>query len=347
MTPPALNHAHRLPEQLRAELTSAAPDPRAILRRAPDVVAELRPAAGTTLLSLWEGLAALGSLDLTVARTLEPHLDALTILEEAAIPADRFPADATWGVFAAEGRGTRLTASPSADGSWVLSGRKPWCSLAGILSHALVTAWTSPTERRLFAVALRSPRVRVESGTWVSRGLENVVSSAVDFDDAPAVPVGEDGWYLRRPGFAQGGIGVSAVWWGAASSLANRVHAACSERTPDQIALYHLGRCEMRLHATGTLLAATARDLDADPPREASEAWPTALRVRGTVHEACEATLEAVGSVLGPGPLTQDEVCSRMVADLRIYAQQHKPERDVAGLGQALLDGEPASWSAS
>lgn len=347
MTPSPLNHAHRLPARLRSELASAAPDPRAILRWAPEVVAELRPAAGTTLLSRWEGLAALGSLDLTVARTLEPHLDALTILDEAAVPAGQFPDDATWGVFAAEGRGTRLTATPAPDGSWSLSGRKPWCSLAGTLSHALVTAWTSETERRLFAVALRDPRVGVESGTWVSRGLDNVVSSATDFREAPAVPVGEDGWYLRRPGFALGGIGVAAVWWGAACSLARRVQASCAERTPDQIALYHLGRCEMRLHAAGTLLAATAHDMEATPPRAASEAWPTALRVRGTVHEACESALEAVGSVLGPGPLTQDEECSRMVADLRIYGQQHKPERDVAGLGEALLDGETASWSAS
>ncbi|HUY52367.1 MAG TPA: hypothetical protein VMV92_42790 [Streptosporangiaceae bacterium] len=32
----------------------------------------------------------------------------------------------------------------------------------------------------------------------------------VDFDDIPAEPVG----YLERPGFAHGGVGVAACWYG-------------------------------------------------------------------------------------------------------------------------------------
>lgn len=40
------------------------------------------PMQGDTL-SLWESLASLGAVDLTVARVVEPHLDALSILREA------------------------------------------------------------------------------------------------------------------------------------------------------------------------------------------------------------------------------------------------------------------------
>ena len=45
----------------------------------------------------------------------------------------------TWGVYAAEGPGVRLEAVDDGDG-WRLSGTKPWCSLAGVLDAALVTA---------------------------------------------------------------------------------------------------------------------------------------------------------------------------------------------------------------
>ena len=40
------------------------------------------PGAGSTA-QLWEGLARLGMIDLTVARAIEPHLDARAILAEA------------------------------------------------------------------------------------------------------------------------------------------------------------------------------------------------------------------------------------------------------------------------
>ena len=87
--------------------------------------------------STFSALATLGSVDLTTARTVEPHWDAVAILDQADAPS---PAGATWGVWAAAAPGTSLTATPNADGTWRLSGVKPWCSLADRVSRALVTA---------------------------------------------------------------------------------------------------------------------------------------------------------------------------------------------------------------
>ena len=81
----------------------------------------------------WELLATVGAADLTVARALEPHLDALAILAEAGVD---HAGSATWGVFAAEAPSGAARGERSA-----LTGVKPWCSLAGRLDHALVTAW--------------------------------------------------------------------------------------------------------------------------------------------------------------------------------------------------------------
>ena len=114
------------------------------------------PGRGDTA-ALWSALAGLGATDLTVARSVEPHLDALAILDQAG-DVDLAPLGvdgaSTWGVFAAEGPGVRLDATHDGDLGWTLTGTKPWCSLAGLLTHALVTAWTGPDTRRLFAVRL-------------------------------------------------------------------------------------------------------------------------------------------------------------------------------------------------
>ena len=60
---------------------------------------------------------------------------------------------ATLGVYAAEGPGGRLNAERHTEG-WRLSGPKPWCSLAGELSHALITAWVDEHRRGLFLIDL-------------------------------------------------------------------------------------------------------------------------------------------------------------------------------------------------
>ena len=69
------------------------------------------PAAGAPR-HLWSALASVAAADLTVARTLEPHLDALAILGQAGVPAE----PGTWGVFAAEGPGEPLRADGRRDG---------------------------------------------------------------------------------------------------------------------------------------------------------------------------------------------------------------------------------------
>ena len=85
----------------------------------------------------WERLGALAEIDLTAARLAEAHTDAVAILAELGGP---IPASGQlWGVGAAESRESVLTAVT--DGTAVtLEGTKPWCSGAGLCSHALVTA---------------------------------------------------------------------------------------------------------------------------------------------------------------------------------------------------------------
>ena len=286
---------------------------------------------------LWSALATVAATDLTVARVLEPHLDALAILGQAGLPAVR----GSWGVFAAEGPGVPLGAARSGT-DFRLTGRKHWCSLAGSLDHALVSAWVGE-ERRLFAVDLHDPGVVAVAGRWVARGLAGVDSGPVDFDGVPATPVGETGWYLERPGFAWGGLGVAAIWYGGAVGVARRLRADAGRRTPDQVALMHLGAVDAALHAARCALsdAATAVDSGALLGDDGARA---ALRVRQVVASAAEEVLRRAAHGLGPGPLAMEEEHARRVADLELYLRQWHAERDQAALGDLLLGSQGAPW---
>lgn len=277
-------------------------------------------------------LATLGSVDLTTARTVEPHWDAVAILEQAAAPA---PKGATWGVYAASPPGTRLAARRDDAGGWLVTGAKPWCSLADRVSHALVTADLDDGPAGLFAVDLRAAGVSVDPGAWAPRGLRDVTTSTVTFDAVPASPVGAPGWYLDRPGFAWGGIGVAAVWFGGAAALAGALWAAARTRPPDQVALMHLGTCDVSLHATLLGLRDAAAAIDAGRADGAAGRL-LAARVRAQAAVCAEQVLSTVGHALGPAPLAMDAVHAARVADLTLYVRQHHAERDLAALGRLV-----------
>jgi alkylation response protein AidB-like acyl-CoA dehydrogenase len=275
-------------------------------------------------------LADVAAQDLTAARILEAHSDALAILAEAGGD----DGSGRWGVFAAESPAVALRAVET-DGGWNVDGTKPWCSLAGVLDHALVTAQVE-TGRQLFRVDLRLDSVSAEPPSgWVARGLRRVPSGPVHFVSTPARPVGGPGWYLTRPGFAWGGIGVAACWYGGARALADRLHSVATKRGGE---LMHLavGRVDVGLLAARLALADAARTVDAGQA-EGPAGEVLALRVRSVVAAAAEQTLALVGHALGPAPLAFDETYARRTADLELYTRQHHAERDLAALGQALV----------
>jgi alkylation response protein AidB-like acyl-CoA dehydrogenase len=223
-----------------------------------------------------------------------------------------------------------------------LSGDKPWCSGATSLDRALITAHT-PAGRRLFAIDLTSPTVGALPSSWVARGLAEVDSTGIHLDGTPALPVGEAGWYLERPGFAWGGLGVAACWFGGLVGIARRLWDATENREPDQIALMQLGTVDLQVQRCVVMLAAAALAVDSgDAEGDAGVLW--AERVRGTVADAVEQVLSIVGHATGPAPLTLEDEHARRVADLTVYVRQHHGERDTARLGSLLRRREHRPW---
>lgn len=300
------------------------------------------PGGGQTVL-LWELLASVAAVDVAAARVLEPHLDALAILSQAGVSVPG--GDGAWGVFAAERPGMRLRAHHHG-GQTVLTGSKPWCSLAPLLSHAVVTAHTDDGGRAAFAVDLGHRGVEFEDAGWVARGLREIPSGTVQFDGVPALPVGGSGWYHRRPGFAWGGMAVAACWLGGAVGVARDYRSgllagADAGREPDQLALAALGEVDRLLGSALRYLAdAAARIDDSGTDAAGPSAWSEAQRVRGTVAAAVERILQLVASHRGPAPLAFDEAYAKRMADLALYVRQHHGQRDDAQLGALVLKGD-------
>ncbi|QKZ05600.1 acyl-CoA dehydrogenase family protein [Pseudomonas eucalypticola] len=281
------------------------------------------PGSGRTL-ERWRCLAVVAGQDLGLCKFYEGHTDALAIMAELAAP--KVAVGSTWGTWAAEPPNARVTVKRDGD-RYVLNGRKAWCSGAGQLSHALLTAWDEHGQQQLVAVALRQPGVTVVNEGWQAVGMGATASIQVQFDDAEGTRVGGPGEYLERPGFWQGAIGIAACWYGAAQQLAQRLQAYPRD---EPHARAHLGAVDSALFALRTVLRQTAASVDAAPDESCEY---LARRVRAVAEHACEQTLIHVGHALGAGPYCLDAHFARLAADLPVFLRQSHAERDLAQLG--------------
>jgi alkylation response protein AidB-like acyl-CoA dehydrogenase len=295
------------------------------------------PGDGSTR-DLWEALATLAAMDLGAVRAVEPHVDAQAILRQAGSPLREDDSD-TWGVFAAEG-GDRPVLAVQVGDRWQLSGVKPWCSLAARLSRALITARLPDGRRGLFAIELRQPGITAREDDWNARGLSEIPSGPIILRDIDAVPVGGPDWYLSRPGFAWGGIGVAACWFGGLVAIARTVFAGLGE-SPGPLQSMVLGRIDGMVEAARRALAEAAVVVDARPDADGAI---LAKRVRSAVAQSAEGVLVLAGHALGPAPLALDASHAKRVADLQLYVRQHHAEKDDASLGASLGALAVAPW---
>jgi hypothetical protein len=290
------------------------------------------PGGGHTL-ARWQALAAVGHFDLGVAKLYESHTDAVAILAE--LDTDSPPPTGRWAVWAAESPG-----SPVRFEGGRLGGEKAWCSggSGDTVTHALVTCTGSAEERLLAAVEM--PTDRRTAGAWASAGMAGAGTVRVCLDGVPARVVGEPDSYLSRPGFWQGGAGVAACWFGAATALAQPLRAHVQTRRPDPLSAARLGEVDVTLTSTAALIRAAAEWIDAHPR---DDAQVLAARVRSATERCCRQVLDVVARVLGPGPLATDRELTTRMADLGLFIRQHHADRDLADLGR-LVAADPG-WA--
>ncbi|MBO0692639.1 MAG: acyl-CoA dehydrogenase [Acidimicrobiaceae bacterium] len=280
----------------------------------------------------WTALAEVARSDLAFARLVEGHADATAILAEAG---QRPRTPGPYGVWASQGSGPRVTAERTPTG-WRFEGQKAFCSGAGMLERALVTA-EAPDGPRLFDLDVRG--VEVVPGSWPAVGMSRADSPTVTFAGVASSrdEVGPPGFYTRRIGFWWGAAGVAACWWGGARGLVETLGLALRHGHPDdhQLAAFGTAVCRIRGMQEGLRWAAGRID---ERPDDLGEARRVACIVREIVHDGCSDVLGRAASAGGARPICLDPAQSRRSADLYAYLAQHHGGRDAAAVGRELLD---------
>lgn len=301
-----------------------------------------RPGAGATL-ERWRALAVVAAHDLALVKLYEGHTDALAILAEAGEPVPR--RDKTWGMWAAESPGARVTFEHSGETACSLSGTKAWCSGARLLDAALLTIWAADGRGPFLArVDLAQAGVSFDDLSWQAVGMSASDSVTVRFDRVPARLVGAERFYLSRPGFWQGGIGVAACWYGGACAIAEALRDSATE-AGDKAGwhrLLALGILDRVLTTSSALLREAAHWVDAHPRADA-QTW--ALRTRAAADEACGLVLHHATRALGATPLCLDAEFARRAVDLPVFVRQCHGDRDLAVLGERVATGGNSAWT--
>jgi alkylation response protein AidB-like acyl-CoA dehydrogenase len=293
----------------------------------------------------WDRFAALSAWaarDLSLGRLGEGHLDALAILAEAG----REPVDpkSIYGVWAARSPTGGTMARLAPDG-WHLSGRKEFCSGSGLIDRALVTA-DSPAGYLLFDLAVSENVTAARPDSWLAVGMADSLSETLEFG-GPVIAservIGAPGFYLDRPGFWFGAVGVAACWYGGAKGLVETLVASLDPSASDLV-LSSLGEAVARVGAMRRVLADAAAEIDADPVDTQKRARSRALVVRHAVHRAASEVLDHVAAAGGARPLCHDNRQGQRAADLYVYLAQYHGPQNSAELGRIAVEGGVWNW---
>lgn len=276
----------------------------------------------------WRRLWAASS-DPTFGRLAEAHADALAILAEAGCDHGD---DVMFGVWAARGpEPVRL----ERDGEgWRLHGRVPWCSGAGLVDAALVTAQHREATA-LVVVPMDADGIHLAEPDWQSPAFASMDTRTVELDVRlrDGAIVATDDWYLSRPGFWHGAVGVAACWAGAAAGLVDRVRPTW--RT-DAHAVAHLGAIDAALWQLAVVLDAAGAEIDAAPGDQPA-ANRRALRVRHVVDTTVAEITDRLQRALGPTPLVRMSGLHEHLAECDLFRRQCHAERDLEALGWLTL----------
>jgi alkylation response protein AidB-like acyl-CoA dehydrogenase len=296
------------------------------------------PGGGQTL-ARWQMLATVAAFDLGLVKLFEGHTDALAILAELNGPVP--PARSRWGVWAAEPPDARVNATALPDGRLRLSGVKAWCSGARVVSHGLLTVWLDGAPVLASVDMRQRSSIFIDTSTWHAVGMRATASADVSFDGTLATRIGAPHAYVRRPGFWCGGVGVAACWYGASARL-GRVLAEATGQRSDAHRLAHLGAIDVALSGAAAVLRETAASIDTDPSADRKR---EALRARLVVEAAATSVMAHATRALGAGPLCREAHFARTLADLPVFLRQSHAERDLAALGEALVESGNTGWT--
>ncbi len=300
--------------------------------------------------ALLRALLAVGRTSIPLGRLTEGHVDAVRILAQAG----RQPhGGATYGVWASRSHATGVRATP-VDGGWVLDGTLRFASGVGLIERALLPVWLD--EERSVLLDLDVSTWQGDEDSWRTPAMIDSRSLTVPVEGVGATTdaqVGDEGFYLGRPGFFPGGVGVAAVWAGGAARVADLTARATAGAPPAPAVTARWGRIRTELACAAALLDTAGRVLASSEPdlgssstsssASSSEASPArgaggrgqelSTEVRAGVAAASRAVLEECRVLAGPAGMAFDGDLAQALADLDLYVAQQNRDADQGYLG--------------
>ncbi|MCW2811370.1 MAG: hypothetical protein JWP61_1828, partial [Friedmanniella sp.] len=247
---------------------------------------------------------------------------------------------ALYGIWASRSGATGVRVRPDGD-DLVLDGVLRFASGAGVIDRSLVPVWT--TDEHHLLVDLDVSALPVDAAGWQSGAMTVSRTHTVTLVDvrAPArAVVGPVDFYLDRPAFLPGGVGVAAVWAGGLARLVDTVLGWLRRSTP--VMDVRLGR--LRTHLVLATAAARQAGLRLDglltpdgslrEPGGADLLAPVCTEARAAVAQTVRLALEDARAVAGAAGLAFDAALTHAVDDLGLYTAQQPADADAETLGR-------------
>lgn len=282
---------------------------------------------------LMTALAALGRTDIGLGRLAEGHIDALRICDQAG---RTVAPEALYGVWASRSGGSGVQLRHEV-GQLVLNGTVRFASGAGVVDRALIPVWPGEGHHLLIDVPVAG--LPVDGSAWQTTAMAVSQSHTVPLVELrlpPTAVIGRRNFYLNRPGFFPGGIGVAAVWAGGIARVLDVVVAYLGDR-PWPAGELRLGRLVTHLGLALAAVRDAGAQLDArwsaDSPPGPAATRELATLVRAGVGIAVRAALAEAQALAGAAGLAYDTDLIHAIDDLGLYVQQQNLDDDAAFLG--------------
>jgi hypothetical protein len=223
----------------------------------------------------------------------------------------------------------------------VLRGTKVFCSGAGHVARALVTARRGADQTVMVLVDL-DPGTRALADRIRLHGMRAAVTGAMDLAGLPAGPdaiVGDPGDYLRQPEFSAGAWRTSAVTLGGLDALVDAVRdeLVARRRADNPHQLVRLGELLIAQESASLWVAKAARIAEAgdgDPGEVA--AYVNLARI--AVELAVLGAIRIAQRALGLNGFIEGRPAERLMRDLATYLRQPAPDETLT---------EAAGWFTS
>lgn len=299
---------------------------------------------GDRLIELLKILSVIGAGDLSIARLVEGHINAVSLVvrygnaEQIASLAASVADGALTGVWGADdAAGLKIRTE---DGRTQLVGRKILASGAGTVTRPIVTAMAN--DGQVMCLLDLDANHPVDLSGWQAQGMRSTATGAIDLTGIPiglAEIVGSAGDFMRQPHFSGGAWRFCAAHLGAMEKLVElfRDHLVSRKRGDDPYQLQRMAQCVAAAKTARFWIEEAARRLGAEDHEPASVVSFVNLTRMVTERSALD-VMEAVQRGVGLVSFIRPNPIERICRDLSTYLRQPVPDLAMNDGARAFLE---------